>query len=101
MMQESGYEYVAIIFGTMYLLPQIILGYKTKNLKNVSTLSYVILIFSSVIWAYYLYNSEAVYYAYATAFVTLSAVIVLCQKYIYYVQHLKRKIKNATSDDRV
>ena len=98
MLEENGYEYVAIIFGTIYLIPQIILGHKTKNLKNVSTFSLLILIFSSILWAYYLYNSEMIYYSYATAFVTINAIVILCQKYIYYIKYLKKKIQSSETN---
>lgn len=90
---DNGYEYVAIVIGTTYLIPQIVLGCRKKNLKYVSTISYVMLIFASVIWAYYLYNAGEIYYAYSTAIVTISAITVLCQKYIYYVKHLKRRLR--------
>ena len=86
MLEENGYQYIAVVFGTLYLIPQIVLGHRKKNLQNVSTLSFVVLMFGSMLWAYYLYNEDAVYYAYATGIVTISAITILCQKYIYYVQ---------------
>ena len=94
MLQENGYEYVAIVFGTIYLIPQIIVSKNTKCLDQISTLSLITLIFSSMLWAYYLYSKvEAVYYAYATGFVCSNALALLIMKYMYYVQHLKKEIE--------
>lgn len=92
MLTEQGYEYIAIVFGTFYLLPQIVLAYKVKTLRYYSTISLLVLIFATVLWAYYLYNIGSMYYAVATAFVTMNAVVLLCMKYTYYVQHLKKKL---------
>ena len=91
-MTQDGYEYVAIVFGTVYLIPQIMLGYKLKCLKHVSTLSMITLTFSSMLWAYYLYVAEAIYYSYATAFVCINAIAIICMKYTYYVKDLKSKL---------
>ena len=94
MLDKDGFEYVPIALGTMYLLPQIYVGYQSKQLTNVSTLSMVMLIFSSMMWAYYLYSKVGEeYFAYATGFITFNATIVLCMKYTYYVLHLKRKLR--------
>lgn len=94
MIDKDGFEYFPIVIGTTYLLPQIYVGYQTKNLTNVSTLSMIMLIFGSMLWAYYLYSkANEEYFAYATGFITLNAVIILCMKYTYYVIHLKDKLK--------
>ena len=93
MITEEGYEYIAIVFGTFYLMPQIILAYKVKTLQHYSTISLLILICATVLWAYYLYNINSLYYAAATGFVTVNAVTLLCMKYTYYVKHLKKKLK--------
>ena len=94
MLDKDGFEYVPIVLGTTYLLPQILVGYRTKKLTDVSTLSLVMLIFASMLWAYYLYSKVGEeYFAYATGFITFNAVILLCMKYTYYVMHLKHKLK--------
>ena len=48
MITEKGYEYIAIVFGTFYLMPQIILAYKVKTLRYYSTMSLLVLIFSTL-----------------------------------------------------
>ena len=94
MLNEDGSEYVAIVIGTVYLIPQIMGGYQTKTLTQLSTLSLVMLMFSSAGWAYYLYSRAGLtYYAYATAFVTSNALCLICMKYTYYVQHLKKQLE--------
>ena len=94
MLDKDGFEYVPIVLGTTYLLPQILVGYRTKKLTDVSTLSLLMLIFASMLWAYYLYSKVGEeYFAYATGFITFNAVILLCMKYTYYVMHLKQKLK--------
>jgi uncharacterized protein with PQ loop repeat len=102
MIDEPGFQYVSIVFGTTYLLPQIYHGYKKKKLTDVSTLSMVMLTFGSLTWSYYLYSKlELPYYAYASGFVTISAMYILCMKYWYYVLYLKKKIKEVEGDNRV
>lgn len=101
MITKEGYEYIAIVFGTFYLMPQIILAYKVKTLQHYSTLSLLVLIFATVVWVYYLYNNDDLYYAVATGFVTMNAVVLLCMKYTYYVGHLKRKLKELDDNDTV
>ena len=94
MIDKDGFEYVPIVLGTSYLLPQIYKGYKTKQLTDISTISILMLISASMLWAYYLYAKIGEeYFAYATGFITFNAVIILCMKYTYYVMHLKDKIK--------
>ena len=94
MLDKDGFEYVPIVLGTTYLLPQILVGYRTKKLTDVSTLLLLMLIFASMLWAYYLYSKVGEeYFAYATGFITFNAVILLCMKYTYYVMHLKQKLK--------
>ena len=102
MLDKDGFEYVPIVLGTLYLVPQIYVGYTTKKLTDVSTLSMVMLIFASMLWAYYLYSKvNEEYFAYATGFITLNAVIVLCMKYTYYVIHLKEKIREIDRESAV
>ena len=102
MLDKDGFEYFPIVLGTCYLVPQIYVGYTTKNLTDVSTLSLIMLIFATLLWAYYLYSKlEEEYFAYATAFITLNAVIVLCMKYTYYVLHLKKKLQEINTDSSV
>jgi len=102
MLDKDGFEYFPIVLGTCYLVPQIYVGYSTKKLTDVSTLSLVMLIFASLLWAYYLYSkANEEYFAYATAFITLNAVILLCMKYTYYVLHLKKKLQEIDSDNSV
>ena len=102
MIDEPGFQYVSIVFGTTYLLPQIYSGYKSKKLSDVSTLSMVMLMFGSMTWAYYLYSKlEEPYYAYASAFVTATSFYLLCMKYWYYVMYLKSRIREVEGDNSV
>ena len=102
MLDKDGFEYVPIVLGTCYLLPQIYVGYTTKTLTNLSTLSMVMLILSSMLWAYYLYSRvNEPYFAYATGFITFNAIFVLCMKYTYYVMQLKQKLKEINGDNSV
>ena len=99
MLDKPGFEYVAIVLGTTYLIPQLFVGFKTKQLGDVSTLSMIFLIFASMLWSYYLYSIlNEPYLAYASAFVTFNAVIILCMKYTYYVIHLKERIQQVESN---
>lgn len=102
MLDKDGFEYVPIVIGTTYLLPQVYVGYQTKKLSDVSTLSMIMLIFASMLWAYYLYSkANEPYFAYATGFITFNATILLCMKYTYYVIHLKKKIREIDGDSSV
>ena len=94
MLDKDGFEYFPIVLGTLYLVPQIYVGFTTKQLTDVSTLSMLMLIFASMLWAYYLYSKVGEeYFAYATGFITFNAVLLLCMKYTYYVLHLKEKLR--------
>ena len=102
MLDKDGFEYFPIVLGTLYLMPQIYVGYTTKKLTDVSTLSMVMLIFASMLWAYYLYSKvNEEYFAYATGFISFTAIIVLCMKYTYYVMHLKEKLREIDGDSSV
>ena len=102
MIDEPGFQYVSIVFGTTYLLPQIYSGYKSKKLSDVSTVSMVMLMFGSMTWAYYLYSkADEEYFAYATGFISLNAIILLCMKYTYYVMQLKQKLREIDGDSSV
>ena len=93
-MDQPGIKYISIVLGTSYLLPQIYQGHQTKKLSDVSTLSLVMLSLGSMIWAYYMYSHlEEVYFAYATGFISINSIYILCQKYWYYVMYLKKRIK--------
>lgn len=102
MLDKDGFEYFPIVLGTCYLVPQIYVGYQTKKLTDVSTLSLIMLIFASMLWAYYLYSkADEEYFAYATGFITFNATIILCMKYTYYVMHLKEKLKAIDEESSV
>jgi len=99
MLDKNDVKYIPIFLGTCYLLPQIYSGYKSKKLKDVSTLSLFLLIISSLPFSYYLYVTlHEEYFSFAIGFITLNAVIILCMKYTYYVLNLTKKLKELDCD---
>ena len=77
---QDGYQYISMGLATTFLLPQIYKAYTSKSLKDVSAPSMGILFLSGFLWTIYMYEHGLLYYACATTFVTMNAVIILLFK---------------------
>ena len=102
----ESYQYIAIGFGGLFLVPQIVMGYKTGSLRDVSTTMLVFIVIGSGLWGYYMYESGFELYVYATGFLCISAILLifmqLWQYYLRFKEHVntfeqKPKLKSNTA----
>ena len=81
------YKYIALGFGGLFLVPQIIHGYKTNSMRDVSTTMLVFIVIGTGLWGIHMYQSGMELYAYATGFLCLNAIaLILMQLWQYYVR---------------
>jgi uncharacterized protein with PQ loop repeat len=81
------YQYIGIGFGGLFLLPQILHGYRSGSLRDVSTTMLVFVVIGSGLWGFYMYESGLQLYMYATGFLCLNAVtLILMQLWQYYLR---------------
>ena len=92
--QHDGYEYVAMTFATVCLLPQIWTGYRSGSLKDVSAASHWLIFFGSLLWAVYMYDSNYVSYAFVTLIVSGSSLTLLCMKFFYYQKRVNAHFRS-------
>lgn len=88
------YQYVSMVFATTFLLPQTYSGYKTQCLKDVSGMSLCFVIFSSTLWALYMYDNEKIHYVFATGFVGVNALILGGMKTAFYYKRINDHYKS-------
>ena len=94
LLDNKVYQYVAITFATMFLVPQTYSGFKSRSLVDVSAGSMVIVAFSSGLWGLYMYKTSVVYYAVASYFVGLNAITLLVMKVVFYYERLNEHLKS-------
>ena len=58
---HGGYEYVSIACGGLFLVPQIIAGYHRGTLVDLSNISLVMILISSLLWSYYIILHHVAY----------------------------------------
>ena len=90
---NSYYHNIAIGLGTFFLVPQIISGYRTGSLKDVSSISLIFIVSTSFLWGYYMYENEYKLYMYATFFVCSNSFILLIMQIIQFYGRFKEHVK--------
>ena len=85
---NNYYQYIALGFATSFLVPQIRLGYKNKSLREISSISMGMVCVGSGLWGFYMYESNLIYYAMATAFIGICSVIILILQCKYYYRKM-------------
>lgn len=74
---------VAVVLSSFNLLPQVIKGFKTKSVKDISLIFVLIIIIATVFWVVYgTYRSDWAIIV-TNAVIFCMAVIMLVQKFIY------------------
>ena len=91
--RHEGYEYVAMVFGTTFLLPQLYYGWTNNSFKDVSGVSMVFIMMSGTLWATYMYEKELYIYAGMTTFVIMSALAIIMSKIILYYRRVDEHFK--------
>ena len=92
--EQEGYQYASLVAATVFLMPQIKLATKTKNLKELSTSSMVLIVFGSSLWAFYMYENSMLVYAALTTFVGLNAVVLLFMQMYYYYNRVNEHMQS-------
>ena len=87
------YRYIIVCFGGLFLVPQIIHGYRTESLKDLSSISLFFIIIISSFWTYYMYKIKYIYYTYITGFVCLNAIILILMQLHNYYKRFKLHVK--------
>ena len=86
-------HYIAVGFGGLFLVPQIIHGQRSGSLKDVSTATLFFIFVSSGIWGYYMYASGLLLYACITGFINLNAIILMLMQLAQYYLRFKKHVK--------
>jgi len=94
LIQNKGYQYVAMGFAGLFLLPQIWKGYNKKQLKDLSSTSMCFVIIASGLWTFYMYEVEEYEYAIATGFVGSNALILGIMQFYFWFTRVKDHMKN-------
>ena len=87
------YQYIAVCFGSTFLVPQIFVSYKSRTLKNVSSITLIYIVIGSSIWCYYMFKLKEKWYMYASGFLSLNGMILICMKIHEYYIKLKEQVK--------
>lgn len=97
LIDDEKYKYIAIGFGTISLIPQIIHGYRNKSMKDVSTLSLICFFTSSMLWCYYMYDNNYRLYMYITGFFCVTVVLLIVLQFYQYYVRFKEHVKHFES----
>lgn len=92
--QHDGYEYAALTCASIFLLPQLYVGYRSGSLKDVSAASHWFIFFGSALWAIYMYENSYIIFTCTTIFVNLTALAILCMKFFYYQKRVNAHFKS-------
>ena len=93
LIENNTYRYIAVGFGGLFLVPQIIHGYKRGSLEDLSSITVFFILFTSLLWTYYMYEMNYVLYVYISGFVSLNAIILLLMQLRFYYKRFKRHVK--------
>ncbi len=91
--RHDGYEYVAMVFGTTFLLPQLYYGWVNNSFKDVSVVSMGFIMTSGILWAIYMYENQLYIYAAMTTFVIMCAFAIVMSKIILYYRRVDEHFK--------
>mgnify|MGYP003706294695 CR=1 FL=1 len=92
--EQDGYQYGSLALATVFLVPQIVKGYKTQSLKDVSALSLTCVTASSFLWGFYMYETDLIHFACATGFVGVNALSLLSMKVVFYYKEMNDHYKS-------
>ena len=92
--KEDVYKYSAIFCATTFLIPQIVLSYTTKSMKDISISSLIIISIGSSLWGLYLYEYEQIIYLFATVLVLLTSIILLSMSVSFYYNRVNEHWKS-------
>ena len=94
---RTNYHYVAIGFGGLFLIPQMLHGYKTGSLKDVSSIMLIFIIISTSLWGYYMYEEKYYLYMYAVGFICFNAITLILMQLWQYYNRFKKHVKTFES----
>ena len=92
--EQDGYQYASLIAASVFLTPQIYLAYKTKSLKDISTCSLLFILVGSLLWAFYMYETQFIVYSVLTLFVGIQALLLLCMQFYFYYNRVNVHMKS-------
>jgi uncharacterized protein with PQ loop repeat len=87
------YQYIAMGFGVLFLVPQIFHGYRRGSLQDVSTSMLVFIVIGTSLWGYYMYESQLKLYLYATGFLCANALILLFMQFFQYYGRFQEHVR--------
>ena len=93
LIENKTYRYIAVGFGGLFLVPQIIHGYKRGSLEDLSTITIFFILFTSLLWTYYMYEMSYTLYVYISGFISLNAIILLLMQIVFYYNRFKRHVQ--------
>ena len=88
LVNNDSYKYTSLACATTFLLPQIWYGLRTKCLKDVSTLSLLMIFLGGLLWSIYLYENEMWAALAPTLFLCSNAAMLVIMSYAYYFQRV-------------
>lgn len=97
LIENNTYRYIAVAFGGLFLVPQIILGYKRGRLEDLSSITVCFITITSLLWTYYMYEMEYVMYVYISGFICLNSIILIMMQIYYYYKRFKLHVKTFES----
>ena len=95
--EQEGYQYVALGIATIAFVPQLILSWKTKSMAEVSWLMLSCITASGGLWGVYMYEKDLVHFAIATFGVTIMTTLLIFMKFTFYMQGIRNSF-NAPPD---
>ena len=93
LIENNTYRYIAVGFGGLFLVPQIIHGYRRQSLEDLSTITLFFIVCMSSLWTYYMYEMNYVLYVYISGFICLNAVILILMQLTFYYKRFKKHVK--------
>jgi len=93
LIENNTYRYIAVGFGGLFLVPQIIHGYRRKSLEDLSTITIFFILFTSLLWTYYMYEMKYTLYVYISGFVSFNAIILIFMQLKFYFKRFKKHVK--------
>ena len=93
LIENNTYRYIAVGFGGLFLVPQIIHGYRRGSLEDLSTITIFFILVTSLLWTYYMYEIQYTLYVYISGFVSFNAIILLLMQLRFYYKRFRRHVK--------
>ena len=93
LIENNTYRYIAIGFGGLFLVPQIIHGYKRQSLEDLSAITLFFIVVMSSLWTYYMYELNYTLYVYISGFVCFNAIVLILMQLMFYYKRFKQHVK--------